>query len=122
MSVQQISQAGHTSTGEVESLIWNICAEQHAHTDVLIPALKYHLSSGGQRTRASLSLACSKALGLSVADATALAATVECLHNASLVQDDLQDGSSLRRSKVPVWKRYGTDTALCLTDLLISAA
>jgi geranylgeranyl pyrophosphate synthase len=52
----------------------------------------------------------------------ALAATVECLHNASLVQDDYQDQSTLRRGTETVWKKYGTDTALCLTDLLISTA
>ncbi len=69
-----------------------------------------------------LALACSSALGLDLASACALAASVECLHNASLVQDDLQDRSEIRRGQVPVAMKFGPDVALGLTNRLVSAA
>ena len=51
-----------------------------------------------------------------------LAASVETLHNASLVQDDLQDRDALRRGKSAIWKQFGSDIAINATDLLIASA
>jgi len=52
----------------------------------------------------------------------ALATAVELLHNASLIQDDLQDRAPTRRGEPTVWSKYGADCAIGLTDLTISAA
>ncbi|MBM3863166.1 MAG: polyprenyl synthetase [Verrucomicrobia bacterium] len=91
-------------------------------TDRLAEALDHHWSARGKQVRGHIALSCGGALGLDHAVAQTLAASVECLHNASLIQDDLQDCTSLRRGLPPVWKAYGVDTAICLTDLLLSAA
>ncbi len=82
----------------------------------------YHLHAGGGRTRARLALQAALRLSLSKTEATALAAIPELLHNASLVHDDLQDRSPVRRGKPSAWAAYGTDNALLAGDLLISAA
>ena len=54
--------------------------------------------------------------------AARLAASVETLHNASLIQDDLQDRDELRRGKTAIWKQFGPDIAINATDLLIATA
>lgn len=46
----------------------------------------------------------------------------ELLHNASLVHDDIVDQDSERRGRKSIWKKYGTDKAILLGDLLIAKA
>lgn len=85
------------------------------------PAL-FHLNSGGNRSRAILSINASIALGLSNHATVALACCVELLHNASLVHDDLQDAEKTRRGRPSVWKKYGKSHAICSGDIMISTA
>jgi len=106
----------------VEEKIRLLCAEPGQQGDIYQTALNGHLRAGGQRTRAHISLSCSNALGLSQSDSIALAASVELLHNASLVQDDLQDRATTRRGAATVWTEHGADCAIGLTDLMIAAA
>lgn len=87
-----------------------------------IRAAGYHLGSGGSRVRARLALHAGQALGLVPGDAVALAATAELLHNASLVHDDLHDREKLRRGTQTVWAGFGDAVAVCVGDLLLSAA
>lgn len=85
-------------------------------------AAKYHLGSAGRLTRGRLALHASLALGLPESDAVCLAAAAELLHNASLVQDDYQDGDKLRRGLPAVWARFDANIAICTGDLMLSAA
>lgn len=85
-------------------------------------AAAYHLGAGGQRVRAKIALHAGLAVGLSQADAIVIAATVELLHNASLVHDDIQDRDTMRRGQLAVWARFDVNTAICTGDLLLSAA
>jgi geranylgeranyl pyrophosphate synthase len=62
---------------------------------------------GGRRIRARFAVHASLSLGLSLADASVLAATVELLHNASLVHDDLQDDDLLRHGVRTVGAVFG---------------
>ncbi len=89
---------------------------------VMKQAALHHLGSGGARVRAGLALQSASALSLSSQTACALSAACELLHNASLVHDDLQDGDALRRDEMAVWKRFGPNAAICLGDLMVSAA
>lgn len=82
----------------------------------------YHLGSGGRRIRGRLALHASLALGLSKSDAVCIASTAELLHNASLIHDDLQDKDALRHGVPAVWKKFGTNVAICTGDLMLSAA
>lgn len=87
-----------------------------------VTAASHHLGSGGQRVRARLALHAGSALGLEANDVLSIATTVELLHNASLVHDDLQDRELLRRGMKTIWSAYGDNVALCVGDLMISAA
>jgi geranylgeranyl pyrophosphate synthase len=106
----------------VNALIVQTCAASSGVDDVLTAALHYHLNSGGKQVRAGLCLSVGTALGVQPDTNLRLAAAIECLHNASLIQDDLQDKSPLRRDLPSVWKKFGSGTAICLTDLLLSSA
>ena len=82
----------------------------------------FHLASGGSRTRAKLCVEAGLALQLPAKTIVALASTIELLHNASLVHDDLQDADTTRRGRQSVWKKYGKSHAVCAGDMMISAA
>jgi geranylgeranyl diphosphate synthase type II len=81
----------------------------------------HHFSELGAQRRARLALQTSAALGLHFHDANRIAATVELLHNASLVQDDFQDRSNFRRGQAAVWTEFGDAAAIGLANCLISA-
>ena len=84
-------------------------------------AAMHHLSRGGKRTRAKLTFAA--ATNFESPDAlTHIAAAAELIHEASLVHDDIQDRTPVRRGQPTVWKKYGSNTALLLGDHLIAAA
>lgn len=85
-------------------------------------AASYHLSSGGRRVRARLALSAGTALGLPPEDSVAIASSVELIHNASLVHDDLQDREGSRRGVETVHIAYGDHVALCTGDLMLSAS
>ena len=81
-----------------------------------------HLSSGGSRTRAILALAAGHSQNLSAPARLSIAASVELLHQASLIHDDVQDEDSTRRGQAAVWTVAGISSAICLGDDLIGAA
>lgn len=85
-------------------------------------AASIHLAAGGQGIRARLALHAAMACGLAEADGVALAAVAELLHNASLVHDDVQDRTQLRRGCNAIWVTFGVDVAVCAGDLMLSAA
>jgi geranylgeranyl diphosphate synthase type I len=50
------------------------------------------------------------------------AACIELIHNFSLVHDDIQDGSDLRRGRLTVWKKWGIPQAINVGDALFILA
>lgn len=90
--------------------------------DSVADAFQHHFSVTGKQTRATLTLITSHRLGLVEQSAVRLAACVEALHNASLVQDDLQDGALTRRGQPTVYSLFGEPVALGLTTRLIATA
>jgi geranylgeranyl pyrophosphate synthase len=102
----------------IKSNATNLLKEKSASSN----AAAYHLCAGGQRVRAKIALQAGLAVGLSSTNAIAIAATVELLHSASLIHDDIQDRDEVRRGQQAVWVRFGANTAICAGDLLLSAA
>ena len=81
-----------------------------------------HLASGGSRTRAVLALAAGHSQSLEKVSRLSIATSVELLHQASLIHDDVQDEDSTRRGQAAVWTVAGKSSAICLGDDLIGAA
>ncbi len=91
----------------------------------LSAALRYAVFPGGARVRPRLCLAVAQACGDPYPDMSAAAATsIELLHCASLVHDDLPsfDDADTRRGKPSVHKAYGQPLAVLAGDALIILA
>jgi len=75
--------------------------------------------SGGKRLRPRLVLLSFRAAGgEDISQAVPVAAAVELLHTASLVHDDINDRSDLRRGRTTVNARWGDNLALLAGDFL----
>lgn len=83
---------------------------------------EYHNQTGGSRIRAKLAIECSINAGLSPMAAVRLASACECLHQASLLHDDIIDADAQRRGAEAVWSKFGSYSAICLGDELIGQA
>ncbi len=89
----------------------------------LIPALAGHLiSGGGKRMRPMLTLAGAELLGYQGARHHKLAAAVEFIHTATLLHDDVVDGSDLRRGKEAANIIFGNPATVLVGDFLFSRA
>jgi geranylgeranyl diphosphate synthase type II len=75
-------------------------------------------SRGGKMLRPSLCIAAARAFGASAQDAIASAVSIELLHNALLIHDDIEDGSTERRGTPTLHELYGVPLALNAGDAL----
>ena len=89
----------------------------------LIPELAGHLiAGGGKRMRPMLTLACANLLGYPGTRHYKLAASVEFIHTATLLHDDVVDGSGLRRGKRTANLIWGNPASVLVGDFLFSRA
>ncbi len=89
----------------------------------LIPALAGHLiSGGGKRLRPMLTLAGVQLVGYQGDRHHKLAAAVEFIHTATLLHDDVVDGSELRRGKAAANIIFGNPATVLVGDFLFSRA
>ncbi|HVN52828.1 MAG TPA: polyprenyl synthetase family protein [Anaerolineaceae bacterium] len=93
--------------------------------------LAYHLGwegpgagkeAQGKRIRPLLVLLSCAASGGEWEKALPAAAAVELLHNFSLIHDDIQDQSTLRRGRETVWVKWGAAQAINAGDLMFTLA
>ncbi len=76
----------------------------------------------GKRIRPLLVLLSTGAAGGEWQQAVPAAAAVELVHNFSLIHDDIQDHSDLRRGRLTVWKLWGIAQAINAGDAMFSLA
>jgi len=89
----------------------------------LIPELAGHLiAGGGKRMRPMLTLACANLLGYPGTRHHKLAAAVEFIHTATLLHDDVVDGSGMRRGKRTANLIWGNPASVLVGDFLFSRA
>ncbi len=89
----------------------------------LIPELAGHLiAGGGKRMRPMLTLGSAALLGYSGTRHQKLAAAVEFIHTATLLHDDVVDGSGLRRGKRTANLIWGNPATVLVGDFLFSRA
>ena len=87
----------------------------------LIPELAGHLiAGGGKRMRPMLTLASARLLGYEGTRHHVLAAAVEFIHTATLLHDDVVDGSDLRRGKRTANIIWGNPASVLVGDFLFS--
>lgn len=87
----------------------------------LIPELAGHLiAGGGKRMRPMLTLASARLIGYTGTRHHRLAAAVEFIHTATLLHDDVVDGSDLRRGKRTANIIWGNPASVLVGDFLFS--
>ena len=96
-------------------------AGQEQHPD-LRSALEHLLAAGGKRIRPTLGLLVGNMLGAPEEKLITLGASVELLHTATLVHDDLIDGALLRRGMPTLNARWSPAATVLTGDFLFARA
>ncbi|WP_164116665.1 polyprenyl synthetase family protein [Sphingorhabdus sp. Alg239-R122] len=127
-TVHHIGRKGPPSLDPIMSLVAqdmnavNSVILDRMQSDIpLIPELAGHLiAGGGKRMRPMLTLACAKLLDYPGTRHHKLAAAVEFIHTATLLHDDVVDGSDLRRGKTTANLVFGNPATVLVGDFLFS--
>lgn len=96
-------------------------AGDEQHPD-LRSALEHLLAAGGKRIRPTLGLLVGNMLGAPEEKLITLGASVELLHTATLVHDDLIDGALLRRGMPTLNARWSPAATVLTGDFLFARA
>ena len=91
-----------------------------------IPLIKqiteYVLTCGGKRIRPLILLLSANALGYQAQKHIELASVIELIHTATLLHDDVVDGSTLRRGNKTAHTIWGSEASVLVGDFLYSRA
>ena len=128
-TVIKLQQKINDSYGELRSIVdqklilveEKIKSKLSSDVNLVEKMISYHLSTGGKRIRALLTLGSSKLCGYSkgIRDVN-LAACVELIHNATLLHDDVIDKSVIRRGKKTSNSIWGNQSSILVGDYLLS--
>jgi len=118
-ALERLLQLVGGDMGEVNRIIL-----AHARSNVqLIPELAQHLiNSGGKRLRPMLTIAAAKLCGYRGDAHIKLAASVEFMHTATLLHDDVVDESEMRRGKQSARILWGNQASVLVGDFLLGQA
>ncbi len=118
-SVEPLLSLTHGDLAGVDDLITlRMCSEVP-----VIPALAQHLvNAGGKRLRPLVAIAAARLCGGHGDACLKLATAVEFIHTATLLHDDVVDGSKLRRGKVAAHLIWGGATSVLVGDFLFARA
>ena len=130
LNVHQIGTARAPSLDPLMALVAadmngvnSVILERMQSKVALIPELAGHLiAGGGKRMRPMLTLACASLLGYPGTRHQKLAAAVEFIHTATLLHDDVVDGSGMRRGKRTANLIWGNPASVLVGDFLFSRA
>ena len=102
----------------------NLVIQRRLASDVVMinQIAHYIISAGGKRIRPMLVLLFSSALGFTGRDRFELAATVEFIHTATLLHDDVVDESALRRGRQTANALFGNAASVLVGDFVYSRA
>jgi octaprenyl-diphosphate synthase len=121
------------STGSIDQLVELVATDmERVNATILsrtgsevtmIPDVANHLiNSGGKRLRPMLTLAMANLAGYSGEGHVKLAASVEFMHTATLLHDDVVDESELRRGKLSARMVWGNEASVLVGDFLLGQA
>lgn len=108
-----------TELTELEAVIRASLAAGDARIDRVLDTAA---SSGGKRLRPGIFLTLCRILGAPAEHRMQVAAALECVHVASLLHDDVIDGTHLRRHKPTLNSCWGNQTAILAGDLVFATA
>ena len=97
-------------------------SQSDGHHPELNSALQHLLASGGKRIRPAITLLTGGMLGADKDRLITLAASIELLHTATLVHDDLIDGSLFRRGMPTLNARWSPAATVLTGDYIFARA
>jgi geranylgeranyl pyrophosphate synthase len=104
---------------EMESLIRDQVKDNHPDLGLALDLL---ISAGGKRIRPTITLLASRCLDADHEKSITMAASIELLHTATLVHDDLIDGSFLRRGLPTLNAKWSAGATVLTGDFLFASA
>jgi geranylgeranyl diphosphate synthase type I len=131
MTLSQLSELYLPAIEAQLQAVVDMAAGEDGLTAEMRAMLAYHMgwegegagpAARGKRVRPLLVLLVTSAAGGDWQAALPAAACVELIHNFSLVHDDIQDGSPLRRGRPTVWQKWGVAQAINAGDALFTLA
>jgi octaprenyl-diphosphate synthase len=100
-------------------LVERFFKNEFSHAEPMVREVAtYVLGSGGKRLRPALVLLVSRMLGYKGERDIRYAAVLEMIHTATLVHDDIIDGSDLRRGQPTANNTWGNQTTVLVGDWL----
>ena len=97
-------------------------SKSSGHHPDLTAALEHLLASGGKRIRPIISLLMGSLLGADDEKLISLGASIEMLHTATLVHDDLIDGALLRRGNPTINSHWTPGVTVLTGDYIFAQA
>tara|TARA_Y100000590_G_scaffold468240_1_gene650249 strand:+ start:1809 stop:2798 length:990 start_codon:yes stop_codon:yes gene_type:complete len=91
-------------------------------TEMIPEISQYLISSGGKRLRPMLTIAASQICECKNDHYISLAASVEFMHTATLLHDDVVDDSNMRRGKISARMLWGNEASVLVGDYLLGEA
>ena len=119
MPLESIQSCIATDMRAVDAVI-----RKRLHSEVLLvnQVAEYIINSGGKRLRPALVLLSAGCFGNIAPQHHELAAVVEFIHTATLLHDDVVDGSGMRRGKATANTMFGNAASVLVGDFVYSRA
>ena len=89
---------------------------------LVVPVVDHVLAAGGKRLRPLLTVLTARAFGYAGDDVYPLACSLEFLHSATLLHDDILDGAELRRGRPSAHTLFGSTKTILAGDALLALA
>jgi octaprenyl-diphosphate synthase len=119
MTLEQIRELVTTDFESVDRVVKR---RLHSQVALVDQVATYIIYAGGKRLRPLLVLLAARACGHQGEQHVEAAAIIEFIHTATLLHDDVVDGSSLRRGRETANEVFGNATSVLVGDFLYSRA
>lgn len=130
---EPLSSLAHNMIPAVEREMEDVSGLQIKAGDPFYGLMHYHMgwvdksfdpavSSSGKRIRPLLCMLCASSAGGNWDQAVPGAASIELLHNFTLIHDDIQDASPTRRGRPTLWQIWGANLAINSGDAMFALA
>src|SRR5579871_776484 len=119
MTLEQIREL---VTADFEAVDRVIKRRLHSQVTLVDQVATYIIYAGGKRLRPLMVLLAARACGHRGEQHIEAAAIIEFIHTATLLHDDVVDGSSLRRGRETANEVFGNPTSVLVGDFLYSRA
>ncbi|MBL1406543.1 MAG: polyprenyl synthetase [Hyphomicrobiales bacterium] len=118
-SIDPLMQLVKSDMEKVNTLI---LAKAGSNVEMIPEVARHLIDSGGKRLRPMLTIAAAHMCGYDGQHHVTLAASVEFMHTATLLHDDVVDESDLRRGKASARMVWGNQASVLVGDFLLGQA